>query len=135
MDRAQDPVAPNSEPKKADASDLAVGVITAGGAPTVDAVAKIVRDGLAAHFNGLTAAIIHVDATLADDRVGQVEEIGDGLRLVHARPSSTLPSRDDGSGWSEGLRSVLGLARERGARGLIMLNGEIISMTPEWIRC
>ncbi len=128
-------MAPPGEPKESGATDLAIGVITAGGAAAADSVVKIVRDGMAAHFGGLTADVIHVDGTLADDRAGQVEEIGEGLRLVHARPSSPLPSGDDGSGWSEGLRTVLGLARERGARGLVILNGEIISMTPEWLRC
>jgi glucosylglycerate synthase len=135
MDHAQESVAPKSEPRKADAADLAIGVITPGGASAVDSVVKIVRDGLAAHFAGLTAAIIHVDGSLADDGTGQVEQIGDGLRLVHAHPSSTLPSTDEGSGWSEGLRTVLGLAREQDARALVLLNAEIISMTPEWIRC
>src|SRR5438046_1692815 len=128
-------MAPPGEPKESGATDLAIGVITGGSAAAVDSVVKIVRAGMAAHFGGLTADVIHVDGTLTDDRAGQVEEIGEGLRLVHARPSSPLPPGDDGSGWSEGLRTVLGLARERGARGLVMLNGEIISMTPEWIRC
>jgi glucosylglycerate synthase len=134
VDRPQESVAPKSEPRKADAADLAIGVITAGGVSAVDSVVKIVRDGLAAHFAGLTAVIIHVDGSLTDDRTGQVEEIGDGLRLVHAHPASPLPSTDDGGGWSEGLRTVLGLAREQDARAVVLLNAEIISMTPEWIR-
>src|SRR5207244_7368577 len=117
VDAPREAMAPPGRPKGRVAPALAIGVITGGSAAAVDSAVKIVRGGMAAHFGRLTAEVIHVDGTLADDRAGQVEEIGEGLRLVHARPSSPLPPGDDGSGWTEGLRTVLGLERERGAGG------------------
>ncbi len=134
MDRAQPSAVVNAEPGRADTADLAIGVMTVGESSAVQAVAKIVQDGMLTHLPGLTAVLIHVDATLPDERASQVEDLADGVRLVHTRPARILPSDDDGSGWSEAVQTVLAMSRSLEARAVVMLNAEIVSRTPEWIR-
>jgi glucosylglycerate synthase len=133
VDRAQPSAVVNAEPGAATA-DLAIGVMTAGEGSAVPALAKAVQDGMLTHLPGLTAVLIHVDATLPDERAGQVEDLADGVRLVHTRPAYPLPSGDGVSGWSESVRTVLGMSRSLEARAVVMLNAEIVSRTPEWIR-
>lgn len=122
------------EPRGPEGADLAIGVLTAGDSPSVLAVAKIVQEGVLAHMGGLTAALIHVDATLPDERVSQVEHIADGIRIVHAQPARSVSPGGGLIGWSEAVRAVLGASRTLQARAVIMLNAGIASMTPEWIR-
>jgi hypothetical protein len=86
------------------------------------------------HLGGLTAAIIHMDPTMPDEQAGQVEPVADGIRLIHARPAGAMATASGLDGWSESVRAVLGLSRTLHARAVVLLNADITSMTPAWIR-
>jgi len=121
-------------PSVTDATDIAIGVLTAGVGSSMPTVTKVVQEGLRTHLSGLTAAIIHLDPTMPDEQAGQVEPIADGIRLVHARPTGTLSTGTALNGWSESVRTVLGLSRTFHTRAVVMLNADIASMTPDWVR-
>ncbi len=121
-------------PSVTDATDIAIGVLTAGVGSSMPTVTKVVQEGLRTHLSGLTAAIIHLDPTMPDEQAGQVEPIADGIRLVHARPTGTLSTGTALNGWSESVRTVLGLSRTFHTRAVVMLNADIASMTSDWVR-
>jgi glucosylglycerate synthase len=134
VDRAHSPADVNPEPERPEGADLAIGVLIEAESASVQTVAKIVQDGMLTHLAGFTAALIHVDARLPDEQVGQVELMADGIRVVHARPARTMTTGDSVAGWSEAVRTVLGASRTLQTRAVVMLNAGISSMTPEWIR-
>ncbi len=121
-------------PKQTDGVDIAIGVVTTGASPSVPTVVKVVQEGMLTHLGGLTAAIIHMDPTMPDEQAGQVEPVADGIRLIHARPAGAMATASGLDGWSESVRAVLGLSRTLHARAVVLLNADITSMTPEWIR-
>lgn len=121
-------------PSPAEGADIAIGVLTAGAGSSLPTVTRVVQEGLLTHLDGLTAAIIHLDPTMPDEQAGQVEPIADGIRLVHARPTGNLSTATGLDGWSESVRTVLGMSRTLHTRAVVMLNAGIASMTPDWIR-
>jgi hypothetical protein len=134
VDQARPPVELNPEPERLAVADLAIGVLTAGESSGLELVAKIVHDGMLTHLAGLTAALVHVDATGADEQTGRIEHIADGLRVVHARPAKTLGTDAGLACWGESVRTVLDASRALQARAVVMLNAGMTSMTSEWIR-
>jgi glucosylglycerate synthase len=134
VDQAQSPADVNPEPDRPEGADLTIGVLTAGESSSLQTVVKIVQDGMLTHLAGLSAAVIHVDATLPDEQTGQVEHIADGIRVVHTQPARTMSTDGGLVGWGEAVRTVLGASRTLQARAVVMLNAGIVSMTPEWIR-
>jgi hypothetical protein len=123
----------NPEAGRADAADLAIGVMTTTEGAAAHAVAKIAQEAMLTHWPGLTAALICVDPTLPAERAGRVEQIAEGVRLVHVRPDHAAPHGEGERGWSEAVRTVLGISRSLSARAVVMLNPDIVSMTAEWI--
>ena len=121
-------------PEQMDGVDIAIGVITSGASPSVPTVVKVVQEGMLTHLGGLSAAVIHMDPTMPDEQAGQVEPVADGIRLIHARPAGAMATTSGLDGWSESVRAVLGLSRTLRARAVVLLNADITSMTPEWIR-
>ena len=122
------------EPERRESADLAIGLLTIGAGSTVPAAAKIVQEGVFAHLGGLTAAIVHVDGTMPDELVGRVEVMAEGIHLHHLRPAGALSTGDGLTGWSEAVRTFLGLSRRLQTRAVAVLNPALASMSPEWIR-
>ena len=134
MDQARPPAEVNPEPERSAVADVAIGALTAGESWSVETVARIVQDGMLTHLAGHTAALIYVDATVADGQMGRMEHIADGLRVVHVRPARTMATDASLSTWCEAVRTVLDASRALQARAVVVLNAGITSMTPEWIR-
>ena len=134
MDRALPPADVNPEPDRPEAADLTVGLLTTGESSRLETVAKIVQDGMLTHLAGLTTVLVHVDATLPDDQVGEVEHIADGMRVLHAQPARTMSTEDGVTGWNGAVRTVLDASRTLQSRAVVMLNAGIASMTSEWLR-
>jgi hypothetical protein len=134
VDQAQRPAELNPEPGRSEGADLAIGMLTAGNNSKVGMMAKIARDGMLTHLAGLTAALIHVDATVSDEPAGQVEHTVDGLRVVHVRLPRNISADGVQAGWGEAVRAVLGASRTLQTRAVVMLNAGISSTTSEWIR-
>lgn len=133
MEHAQPSPVVNTEPDQADTVDLAIGVVTAGASPAVERLAAVVREGLEAHFGGRTAALIHVDQALSEDRQGGVEPIAEAIRLVHVRPAHAPAEGDMAGAWSESVHTVLATGRWLKAQALVLLNADLSSTTPDWI--
>ncbi len=133
MDQAHPPEL-KPEPIRSEGADVAIGMLAAGDSPKVGTVTRIAHDGMVTHLAGLTAALIHVDATASDEPAGQVERTVDGLRIVQVRLARNVGTDRAQAGWSDVIRAVLGVSRTLQARAVVMLNADISSMTQEWIR-
>lgn len=134
MDRSQPSLEVSREPERTGRADLAIGLLSVGAGSSVPAAVKIVQEGVCAHLDRLTAAIVHVDATMPDEQAGRIESIADGIHLHHVRPAGVLSTADGLEGWSEAVRTLLGLSRRLQTRAVAVLNPGMASMTPEWIR-
>jgi glycosyltransferase involved in cell wall biosynthesis len=119
------------------AVDLAVAVLTYNNADTIKGVVTAVAEGLARHFPEMTAVLVDADAGSSDGTPGLVESAG--LRVLHAPyeppagervvvPFHGVPGR------GEGLRAAFSAARELRARVLVVVEADVVSITPEWIR-
>ena len=119
------------------AVDLAVALLTYNNADTVTSVVGAAVEGVARHFPDLTATLIAADAGSSDGTPGLMEVAG--LPVVRARyeppagervavPFHGVPGR------GEGLRAVFHVAQEMRARALVVLEADVVSVTPEWIR-
>ena len=122
------------EPERPETADLAIGLLTIGAGSSVPTAAKIIQEGVFAHLGGLTAAIVHVDGTMPDELAGRVEVMAEGIHLHHLRPAGALSTGDGLTGWSEAVRTFLGLSRRLQTRAVAVLNPALASMSPEWIR-
>jgi glucosylglycerate synthase len=118
-------------------ADLAVAVMTYNNADTIKGVVTAAAEGVARHFPDLTAALIVADAGSSDDTPALMESTG--LPVVAAPyeppagervavPFHGVPGR------GEGLRAVFEAARHLHARALVLLEADVVSVTPEWIR-
>jgi len=118
-------------------TDLAVALLTYNNVETVKTVATAAAEGLAQHFPGLSATLINADAGSSDGTPGALE--ASGLPVVHAKyeppageraavPFHGVPGR------GEGLRAAFAAARELQARACVVLEADVISAAPDWIR-
>jgi hypothetical protein len=115
-------------------ADLVVGLATSGPIPAQASVAAAVRGGLDAHFSGQAAAVVHVDQAPAEGTTAAVAAAFGDLRVVSVTPAGPTGGGDDELDWAGAVRSVLTVGRMLGARATVMLNADLSSMTPEWLR-
>jgi glucosylglycerate synthase len=118
-------------------ADLGVAVMTYNNAETIKGVVSAAAEGLARHFPDLSAALIVADAGSSDDTPALMDSAG--LPVVTAPyeppagervrvPFHGVPGR------GEGLRAIFEAARALRVRGLILVEADVVSITPEWIR-
>jgi hypothetical protein len=116
--------------------DLAVGLLTYNNAETLGGVLDAVSAGVARHFGGARAALIAADAGSSDgtrERVAGTtlpaivveHEAPAGERV--AVPFHGVPGR------GPALRVTFDVAQRLGARALVLLEADAISVTPEWV--
>lgn len=119
------------------AVDLAVAVLTYNNADTIKGVVTTAAEGVARHFPETNTVLIAADAGSSDGTRELVESAG--LPVVRAPyeppagervvvPFHGVPGR------GEGLRAVFNAARELRARALVVVEADVVSITPEWIR-
>jgi hypothetical protein len=117
--------------------DVAVAVLTYNNADTITGVVTAAAEGLARHFPDLQGTLIAADAGSSDSTPALVEAAG--LPVVATRyqppagervsvPFHGVPGR------GEGLRAVFKIAHELRVRALVLLEADVVSLTPEWIR-
>src|SRR5215813_1353475 len=117
--------------------DVAVAFLTYNNVETVKTVAATAAAGLAQHFPDLSATLIVADAGSSDGTPEAVEAAG--VPVVVARydppageraavPFHGVPGR------GEGLRAALAAAHDLKARACVVLEADVASAVPDWIR-
>jgi hypothetical protein len=137
------PGAPPAAPPSGDqpgpgpaSAELAVCLLTYNNAATVPAVTAAVRAGLERHFAGTPAVLVNADAGSSD---GTPESLaGAGLPAVLLRYDAPITERaavpfHGVPGRNSGLRLAIQAAQRLGARAVIVLEADVISVTDEWI--
>jgi glycosyltransferase involved in cell wall biosynthesis len=115
---------------------LAVAVLTYNNAATIEGVAAAVHAAVEARPNGMAGAIINVDVGSSD---GTPETLaGAGSPVLAARVLAPMTERAQVPfhgvpGRAEALRAALTLARRLEARVLVLVEADLVSLTPEWI--
>lgn len=120
----------------ATAPDVAVALLTYNNAETVKTVAAAAAAGLAQHAPGARAVLVNADAGSSDGTPELLETAG--LPVVTARyeppageraavPFHGVPGR------GEGLRAAFVAAQRLGARACVVLEADVVSITPDWM--
>jgi hypothetical protein len=120
-----------------EAADIAVALLTYNNAETVKAVAAAAAAGLAQHFPGTRAAVIDADAGSSDGTVEALEAAGLPVVVTRFEPPAgeraAVPFHGV-PGRGEGLRAAFTAARDMKARACVVLEADVASMSPDWIR-
>ena len=117
-------------------AEVAVSVPTYNNAATISKVVEAIRAGLEKHFEGVPAVLINTDAGSSDATTERVGEAALPLvRAIHPAPPGQLAAVPfhgvPGRGAS--IQLSLGVARRLGARALVMLEADAVSIDDEWL--
>jgi hypothetical protein len=120
-----------------EAADIAVALLTYNNAETVKTVAAAAAAGLAQHFAGTRAVVIDADAGSSDGTVEALEAAGLPVVVTRFEPPAgeraAVPFHGV-PGRGEGLRAAFTAARDLKARACVVLEADVASMSPDWIR-
>jgi glucosylglycerate synthase len=105
-------------------------------AETLPRVLEAARDGLEKHLPRVSVALVNTDAGSSDATVAIVGQAG--LPLVHARHEAPRGERvsvphHGVPGRSAAVRTVLEIGRRLGARLVLLVEADVVSIEPEWI--
>jgi len=136
MGRPEPPEAVRAAVDRLAPVDLAVGLLTYNNAETLGGVLDAVTAGVARHFPGTRTALIAADAGSSDDTRERVS--GTALPAVVLRYEAPAGERvavpfHGVPGRGAALRSTFDLAQRLGAKALVLLEADAVSVTPEWI--
>jgi hypothetical protein len=106
--------------------DVVVGVCTKNCADTVASVIKTVDRGLARFFPEERSLIIVSDGFSTD---GTQEK----ARAVETETEIVVTPQNGGPGKGNGVRTILEIARDRGAAAVALVDGDLTSIEPDWI--
>jgi len=117
-------------------AEVAVSVPTYNNASTISKVVEAIRVGLEKHFEGVPAVLINTDAGSSD---ATTERVGEAplpmVRAIHPAPPGQLAAVPfhgvPGRGAS--IQLSLGIARHLGARALVVLEADAVSIDDEWL--
>jgi len=117
-------------------AEVAVSVPTYNNAATISKVVEAIRAGLEKHFEGVPAVLINTDAGSSD---GTTERVGEAalplVRAIHPAPPGQLAAVPfhgiPGRGAS--IQLSLGIARHVGAKALVVLEADAVSIDDEWL--
>jgi glucosylglycerate synthase len=121
-------------------ADIVVGLVSHNNAGTAGTVIAAVRDGLMQALDGGKSQFVLADCGSTDDTSARVREAlrADGALIeVAATPTTTellehpyhrIPGK------ARALHGILTAARELGARGCLVLDAGIESVTPRWVQ-
>ncbi len=120
-----------------DTAAVAVALLTYNNAETVKTVAAAAAAGLAQHFPGVRAALVNADAGSSDGTPDLLEAAGLPVVVVRYEPPAgeraAVPFHGV-PGRGEGLRAAFAAARELKARACVVLEADVASVAPDWIR-
>jgi hypothetical protein len=117
-------------------ADLAIVMLTYNNAQTAGPIAATAARGVAEHLPGVTAALVHCDAGSSDGTQAALATAGLPMITIHhdapasARvtvPFHGVPGRD------AALRAGFDAAHRMGARVAVVLEADVVSVTPVWI--
>ena len=118
------------------ATDLAIAVLTYNNAETVKGVVTAAAEGIARDFPELAATLIAADAGSSDGTRDLLHSAGLPVVTVPYEPPAgervAVPFHGV-PGRGEGLRAVFTTARELRVRALVVLEADVVSMTPDWV--
>src|SRR5207302_711690 len=118
-------------------TDVAVVLLTHNNAATVKTVAAAAAAGLAQHFPGVSATLINADAGSSDGTPELLEAAGLPIVVAHYEPPAgeraAVPFHGV-PGRGEGLRAAFAVARDLQARACVVLEADVVSVAPDWIR-
>ena len=118
------------------ATDLAIAVLTYNNAETVKGVVTAAAEGIARDFPELAATLIAADAGSSDGTRDLLQTAGLPVVTVPYEPPAgervAVPFHGV-PGRGEGLRAVFTTARELRVRALVVLEADVVSMTPDWV--
>src|SRR5262245_66311842 len=117
-------------------ADVAVSVPTYNNAATLSKGVEAVRAGLEKHFEGVPAVLINTDAGSSDATTDRLGEVALPLvRAIHPAPPGQLASVPfhgvPGRGAS--IELSVAVARRLGARALVVLEADAVSIDDEWL--
>jgi hypothetical protein len=119
--------------------ELVVGLTSYHDAETIGAVTAAVHEGLTRHFAGLTSRIVLVDCGSTDSTIARGREaLGDGSDLLEISapragvdllevPYHGIPGK------ARALHTILTTARELEARGCVIFDAGVSTITPHWV--
>ena len=117
-------------------ADVVVSVPTYNNGATISRVVEAIRAGLEKHFAGVPALLLNTDAGSSD---ATTERLGDAVlplvRAIHPAPPgqlATVPFHGV-PGRGAALQLSLGVARRLGARALVVLEADAVSIDDEWL--
>ncbi len=124
---------------QAEPVDLVIGVLTINNAATVESLVKGVVAGLREHFEGQRALLINCDAGSHDDTPHMVERAAAGgppawtVRLTPSTVYSKVFTESGMPGRDRAFRTVFAVAQCLGARACLIVDGDLRSLSPQWI--
>ncbi|MGC9529828.1 MAG: glycosyltransferase [Candidatus Bipolaricaulaceae bacterium] len=107
--------------------ELVVGVCTKDCASTVGHVLEVVDQGLAGSFPDHRALIVVSDGFSQD---GTREVAG----RTPTRAEKVVEEQRGPPGKGVGVRTILELAQQRGARAVALVDGDLLSVQPHWVK-
>ena len=117
-------------------AELVVGVLTYNHGETLKRVVDAVGLGLEKYAARVPVALVDSDAGSADDPTRIFAQTGLPLVLARheapARERLTVPYHGV-PGRTAGIRVLLDVARRLGARAVLLVEGDVVSIEPEWI--
>ena len=136
MGRPEPPEAVRAAVDRLAPVDLAIGLLTYNNAETLGGVLDAVTAGVARHFPNTRAALIAADAGSSDGTRERVAGTAIPAVIIHHEapagervsvPFHGVPGR------GAALRASFDLAQRLGAKALVLLEADAVSVTPEWI--
>jgi hypothetical protein len=123
-----------AELAQAGPADLAIGVTTAGTAPGLAATAAAIRAGLDAYFPEHSAVVIHIDAGSPDETAALLTQSLAGRRVLRVRLARGVDALQGEADRAVTAPAALAAGLAVGARAIAVVNAELASMTPLWVR-
>jgi len=129
-------VALQTQIERVGSCDLAVALLTYNNAATAPAVAAAARAGIELHCAGARAALVNLDSGSSDGTRDALAMAGlPVVSVVHDAPlteRATVPFHGV-PGRGAALRSALQIARQLGARALLVLEADVTSVNDTWV--
>lgn len=107
--------------------DITVGICTKNCASTVVEVMRTVDRGLAEFFPDKQSLIVVSDGFSTDGTLKSASQ-------VQTQSETLVTAQHGGPGKGNGVRRILEVAGERGAGAVALVDGDLTSIKPEWIK-
>ena len=136
MGRPEPPEAVRAAVDRLAPVDLAVGLLTYNNAETLGGILDAVATGIARHFSSTRVALVAADAGSSDGTRERVAGTAlPALVVQHEAPAGervAVPFHGV-PGRGAALRTTFDIAQRLGAKALVLLEADAVSVTPEWI--